>query len=205
MRLHIAGQRAALHLLDDSLIAQGGAAHRLVGIGGVLEMVEDNVIRRVIRLADLLQNHAALALQLLRHKGGIGQDIANDISGERHILLQHLAVIGGVFAGGIGVDLAPDILNLTRNGRRIPARSALEGHVFEEMRGAIHRRILMAGAGGDIGAEGDGLHPRHGLGDDGEAAGQGGDLDGIAGQGWVPEGIFAGYFGGKTAPTPYGG
>ena len=38
----------------------------LAGIGGLLEMVEDDVVGRVVGLADLLQDHAALALQLLR-------------------------------------------------------------------------------------------------------------------------------------------
>ena len=59
-------------------------------------MVEDDVVRRVVRLADLLQDHPPFALHLLRLEGGVGQDVADDVGGERGILLQHLHVVGGL-------------------------------------------------------------------------------------------------------------
>ena len=42
-------------------------------------MVEDDVVRRVVRLADLLQDDAALALQFLRLERRMGQDVADDV------------------------------------------------------------------------------------------------------------------------------
>jgi hypothetical protein len=42
------------------------------GIGRLLEVVEDDVVGRVVGLADLLQDHAALALDLLGREDGMG-------------------------------------------------------------------------------------------------------------------------------------
>ena len=150
-----------------------------VGEGGGLEVVEDDVVRRVVGLADLLQDHAALALQLLGGEGGVGQDVADDVGGERQVLLQDLAVVGGLLARGVGVEVAADVLDLAGDGGGVALLGALEGHVLEEVGDAVLRRRLVAGAGGDVGAEGDGLDPRHGLGDDGQAVGQAGHADGV--------------------------
>ena len=109
---HVAGQHRPRHRADALLGAQHRPADRLVGIGVLLEMVEDDVVRRVVRLADLLQDHAALALQFLRLEGGVGQDVADDVGGERGVLLQHLDVVGGLLARGVGVDVAADRLDL---------------------------------------------------------------------------------------------
>ena len=111
MRVHEAVQRLALHVADDRLGAQHRAAHRLRGVGGGLEMVEHDVVRRVIGLADFLQDHAALALQLFGLEGRVAEDIADDVDAEAEIFLQQLDVIGGLLARGIGVDMAADILD----------------------------------------------------------------------------------------------
>ncbi len=47
----------------------------------LLEVVEDDVVRRVVRLADLLKDHAALALQLLGFEGGMREDVTDDVRG----------------------------------------------------------------------------------------------------------------------------
>ncbi len=145
----------------------------------LLEIVEDDVVRRVVRLADLLQDHAALAFQLLRLEGRVGQDVADDVGAQRGVLLQQLDVIGGLLARGVGVDVAAHRLDLLGDLRRGAALGALEGHVFEEVRDAVLLRGLVARAGGDIGAEGDGLDPVHAFGHDGQAGRQAGELDGI--------------------------
>lgn len=169
VRLHVAAQRVRPDGADDLLGAEGGPAHRLVGIGGELEMVEHDIVRRVVRLADLLQDDAALALEFRRIEGGMAEDVADDVDTEGEILLQQLDVIGGLLARGVGVDVAADILDRLGDGGGTPALGALEGHVFEEMRDAVFRRRLVAGADAGIGAEGDGLHPVHPFGQDGQA------------------------------------
>ena len=73
-------------------LPQHRPAHRLVGKGAFLEMVEDDVVGRVVGLADLLQDDAALALQLGRVEDRVLQDVGEDVERERDILLQHLGV-----------------------------------------------------------------------------------------------------------------
>src|SRR3546814_9292502 len=67
-------------------LAEHRATKRLIGIGGFLEVVEHDVVGRVVGLADLLQDHRALALQLLLKKGRALQDVGNDVEGERRVL-----------------------------------------------------------------------------------------------------------------------
>ena len=123
MVAHVAGQRRRAASPDDLLGAQHRPAHRLVGKGGLLEVVEDDVVGRVVGLADLLQDHGALALQLLRVEGRVRQDVADDVGGQRQVLLQHLDVIGGLLARGVGVEVAADRLDLLGDGaRRCAAR-----------------------------------------------------------------------------------
>ena len=107
------------------------------------------------------------------------QDIADDINGECGVFLQHLGVIGSLFAGGIGIQMPTDIFNLPRNCRRIAPRRALEGHVFQEMRYAIVFRRFVSRADRDIGAEGNGVHARHVFRNNGQAIGKAGNADGF--------------------------
>ncbi len=174
---HVAGQRRAREAPDHLLGAEHRPAHRLRGERRLLEMVEDDVVRRVVRLADLLQDHPALALQLLGLEGRVGQDVADDVGGERRVLLQHLDVVGGLLARGVGVDMPAHRLDLLGDLGGAAPLGALEGHVFEEMRDAVLLRQLVARAGGDVGAERDGLHPVHPLGHHGQAGGEAGDAD----------------------------
>ncbi len=64
-------------------------------------MIEDDVVGRVLGLADLLQHHGALARQLLGIEGRVLQDVADDIDGERQVGREDLGVIGRLLAGGI--------------------------------------------------------------------------------------------------------
>ena len=76
--------------------------------------------------------------------------------------------------------MAADGFDLLGDGGRGAAFGALEGHVFEEVAGAVLVGGFVAGAGGNIGAEGNGLDAVHALGDDGQARRQAGDADGFA-------------------------
>ena len=179
MPAHIGREGVARHVANAGLGAQHRAAERLVRIGDFLEMVEDDVVRRVVGLADFLEDHAALALQLLRVEGGMAEDVANDVGAERQILLQHLDVVGGLLARGVGVDVPAHRLDLLGDFGGAAPLGALEGHVFEEVGDAVLRCRLVARAGGDVGTERGGFHPVHPFGDHGEAAGEAGDADGV--------------------------
>ena len=92
--------------------AEDRAADRLVAEGRLGEAVEDDVVGRVVRGADLLQDHMLLALELVRVELGFGQDVGQDVDGQRHVVAQHAGIKGGGFDAGRGVDLAADILDL---------------------------------------------------------------------------------------------
>ena len=82
-----------------------------LGKGGFLEAIEDDVVRRVVRLADLLQDDAPLPLQLLGQEGAVRQDVADDVGAQGQVFLQQLDVIGRLLPRGIGVDVAADVLD----------------------------------------------------------------------------------------------
>ena len=171
MAMHIAADGLAREAADDLGLAQHRPAHGLVGKGGRLEMIEDDVVGRVLGLADLLQHHGALARQLLGIEGRVLQDVADDVDGERQIGRQDLGVIGRLLAGGIGVEMAAHRLDLLGDGAGRAALGALEGHMLQQMGDAVDLRRLVARA--DIGpdAEGDGLDGFHPVAGDGESVG----------------------------------
>ncbi len=96
---------------------------------------------------------------------------------ERGVFLQHLDVVGGLLARGVGVDMTADGLDLLGDFGGAAAGGALEGHVFEKVGDAILLRGFVARPGGDVGADRDGLDAIHAFGDDGKAGRQAGELD----------------------------
>ena len=140
-------------------------------------MVVDDVVGGVLRLADLLQDHGALALELDRIEDRVLQDIGENVDREADIRFQHLGVIGGVLARGIGVELAPHRLDLGGDGERRAARGAFEGHVLKEMRDTVDRLRLVARADIDPDSEADGLDTVHPVGNDSHAVFEAGELD----------------------------
>ncbi len=123
--------------LDGLGRAQHRPAERLAGKGGDLELVEHQVVGRVERLADLLQDDAALALQLVGIEHRVAQDVGHHLDAQRHVLLQHRGVIGRDLAAGIGVQAAADILDLLGDGAGRARARALEGHVLQHVRHAV--------------------------------------------------------------------
>ena len=163
---HVVEQRLARHGGDDRLGPEDRAAHRLVGIGRFLEQVEDQVVGRVLDLADLLEHDMALLLELVLLDGRMLQDVGDDVGRQRHVRGQHAGIVGGVLARGVGVEGTADLLDLLGDAaRRAPAR-ALEGHVLEQVRHPVDLGRLVARADIDPDAEGRGLDVRHGLADD---------------------------------------
>ena len=112
----------------------------------------------VVGLADLLQDHGALTFELARLEGRVLQYVGEDVEREADILLQHLGVVRGAFARGIGVEVAADRLDLLGDGERAAPLGALERHVLEEMRDAVDLRRLVPRA--DIDPEPE-RHGRH--------------------------------------------
>ena len=155
MVVQIGGHGLARQPLDDLGAAQHRPAHRLIGEGAFLEMIEDDVVGRVVGLADLLQDDGALALQLGRVEDRVLQDVGEDIERERRVFFQHLGVIGCAFTRGIGVQVSADGLDLLGDGAGAAPLGALERHVFEEMGDAVDLGRLVPRADLDPEAERD--------------------------------------------------
>ena len=126
--------------------SQDGAPEGLFGIGPFLQPVEDHIVRRIERLPDLLQDHAAFDLDLGLVKDGVQQDVGQNVQRKRHVVFQHTHVIGGHLAAGIGVDIPPHILDGFRDLQGRPFFGALEGHVFKKMGDAVLIARLVARA-----------------------------------------------------------
>jgi hypothetical protein len=118
MVAQIGGDLVAPEPADDLWPAQHRPPHGLVGIGAFLEMVEDDVVGRVVGLADLLQDHRALAFELVALEGRVLQDVGEDVERERRVLLQYLGVVGGALSRGVGVQVPADRLDLLGDGER---------------------------------------------------------------------------------------
>src|SRR3546814_5831659 len=78
-------QCATVERAHRMALAEHRATKRLIGIGGFLEVVEHDVVGCVVGLADLLQDHRALALQLLLKKGRALQDEIGRASGRERV------------------------------------------------------------------------------------------------------------------------
>ncbi len=124
-----------------------GAAKGLVGVGHLLQPVKDDVVGRIQRLPDFLQDDMALGLDLFGVEHRVQNDIGNHIQRQRHIGRQDAGVIGCHLAAGIGVDIAAHILDLFGDAQGTAPLGALEGHMFKEMRDAVLFGPLVPPAG----------------------------------------------------------
>ena len=122
---------------DEVRRAENWPADRLVRKGAGVEEIEDEIVRRVLDGADLLQNDALFAFELAFVENAVGQDIREDVERERRVFREHMGVIGGMFRARRGVEVAAGRLDLFRDRARGAAAGALESHMFEQMRQAM--------------------------------------------------------------------
>jgi hypothetical protein len=145
--------------------AENGASDRLARIGGLGEEIVDAVLGRIERGADLLHDHVLLAGELGGIEDRVAQDVAEDVDGERDVVLEDAGIVGGRLDRGCGVDLAADRLDLLGDVDGRPPLGALEGHVFEKMRKPVLVLALRARAGPHPDSESGTLEMVHGMGD----------------------------------------
>ncbi len=158
--------------LTVSGVPENRAADRLVAVGCLGESIEDDVVRRVVGGADLLQDHMLLAFQFLRIELGILQDVGENIDGQRHVVAQHPCIVGGCLDAGGGVDLTADILDFRGNLEGASPPGTLERHVFEQVGHSVLFVTLIAGARLDPGTKGNGFEAWKGFGGDCQAVRQ---------------------------------
>ena len=142
-----------------------------------MKSLVDEVVGVVLVHLDLFEDDALLAGDVFGGEGGVEDEVGEKVECGGNILVEHLDVeADGLFAGeGVevaadGVDLAGELLGGARGG-------ALEDHVLDEVGDAVEVGGLVAGAGVDPDAHGDGADVGHGLGEDEQAVGQAGAAD----------------------------
>ena len=121
------------------------------------------------RGADLLEDDVLLAFEFLRVEDRVRQDVAEDIEGERNVVLEHPGVVGGGLDAGRGIDLAADLLDLLGDFGGGAGPGALEGHVLEQVGQPVLLVPLRARAGADPDAERGAFKVIHFMRDDSEA------------------------------------
>jgi hypothetical protein len=72
--------------------AEDRTADRLARERRFLQLVEDDVVRRVLGRADFLHDHALLALQFLGIEGRVRQDVGQHVDCQRHVGAQHARI-----------------------------------------------------------------------------------------------------------------
>ena len=157
--------------------AEDRASDRLVAEGGFGEMVEDDVVGRVVRGADLLQDHVLFALELVGIELGVRQDVGKDVDGKRHVVAEHAGVEGRRLDAGRGVDLAADILDF--RGDFPGAAPCVPLNAICSSRWAIpcSSSRFVSGPRLDPDAQGDGFEIGNGFGSDCQAVGKTADLN----------------------------
>ena len=171
--------------LDRGLGAGDGPAERGVGAPGLLgEELVDDVVGVVVVHGDLVEDHVALGLDVVGGQQRAGDHVAEDVDGQRQVLVEDPGVEAGVLLGGEGVELTADLVERDGDVEGRALSGALEQQVLEEVRGAVQGGGLVARADADPDADRGRADARHVLGDDAQAAGQDGAAHGgVAGVG----------------------
>ena len=82
------------------------------------EHLVDEIVRRILDHLDLFEDDALLALDVGRRERRVHHHVAQQIDRERHVLVEHLDVVPGVFLGRERVELAANRIDRLRNHLR---------------------------------------------------------------------------------------
>src|SRR6516162_5772587 len=177
MRRKVAAQHVTVEGLQRLCRSQQRTAHGLIRVTQLVEMLEHDVVGRILRCADFLHDHALFALQLVRHERRIAEDVREHVERQRHIGLHDARIIGGSFRRGAGIEIAADRLDFLHDLARGAPRRAFERHMFEEMRDAMFVGPFVAAADAGPDSKRRSLEMGHGIGDDGKAGGKLGNIN----------------------------
>jgi hypothetical protein len=93
---------------------------------GSTKLVVQRLFRVVIAHRDLLEDHAALQIDICGIESGVAQHVADQVDGEIKITVQHMCVKAGVLLGGERVELTADHVDLLGDRRCRASRGAFE-------------------------------------------------------------------------------
>ena len=144
--------------------AENGAPDRLMAVSCFGETVENNIVGRVVRRADLLHDDLFFAFQFSFVELGGSQDIGEDIDGERHVIAQNARIIGrGLDAGG-GIDFAANIFDIRCYLPGSTVFSSLECHMLKKMSNAMPVGSFVSRTGLDPNSKRHAFHVGHRIG-----------------------------------------
>jgi hypothetical protein len=166
----VAHDRRALHGLDGLRRSEHRATQGVVRPDQLGERVVHRVAGVVVMHGDLLEDHAALVVDLTGREDRRGDHVADDVDGDRQIGVEHPRVVAGVLLRGEGVELAADLVERGGDRHRVASPGALEQQVLEVVRSTRQRGALVARADTDPQPEGDRAHAGNRLADDADAA-----------------------------------
>ena len=170
--------RRAREAAQVLLRAQHGAPQRVLAEGGSVDQVLRNGRGLVVGAVDLLDDHAALAVELLGVDLRAAHEVAQQVDRRRRALGAHGDVEGDEVVGGVRVQhTAQPLGGLVDVGVRRVLLAALEHEVLEEVRHPVLLGALGAGPGVERHQRGQCARARHLHAVDGQAVGgdRGGD------------------------------
>ncbi len=175
--LQVAADFRRCEAADALARAEDGPAEDLVGVGRALEMVEDDVVRRVLGRADSCRmtccsRASSSSSKRESRRMSVRMSIASGTS-----FLHDARVVGGGSTLVDAFQLAADVLDLLGDLPGAAPARALEGHVLEEMCDAVLALGLVTRPGLDPDAERRAFQRRHGFGGDRQPVGKTRDLD----------------------------
>ena len=135
---------------------------------------------------DLVQDHGALGVHILRRDQRVSDHVGEHVEGELGVTVQHASVEAGVLLGRVRVELAAHGLDRGRDLLRGATRSSLEEQVLQEVRGAMQARRLVPRTDRDEDAQGVGAGGPDVLSDDLETVSQHRTADGAIQLGKAP-------------------
>jgi hypothetical protein len=109
-------------------------------------MVKDDLLVLLVDLLLLTDYDVTLALDGGALQLGVLEDVRDDVDGLRDVLAEALGVVDGLLARGVRVEVGAEVLHFEFECMLGATAGALEGHVFEEVGGAVGRVRLGARA-----------------------------------------------------------
>jgi len=146
VRIHVCFQVFAAEVRYRVFVAENRPTHWLIRKCYGLQMIENDVIRRVACLPDLLKHDLSLPLQFRLIKGGMGEDVRQNVDRQRNVGLQRPHVKSRLLTARVGVHVPADGLNFFGDLPRGAPMRSFESHVLEHVRHAHHGLRLVATA-----------------------------------------------------------
>lgn len=114
--LDVLGEVVTLDGEDVVLGPEDGAAEGLALEGNSVEVVKDNLLLELVDLLLLTEDDITLALNSGGLELGVLEDVRDDVDSLVNVLAEGLGVVDSLLAGGVGVEVGAEVLDLELEG-----------------------------------------------------------------------------------------